>query len=209
MSTSVNSTHTSVPASSRTPTIPATESPYTNGHHHHHMHEGGAQSGAANMGKKGKQKKATDPTEASNLIAAKISQLESDAAGDKEQEAEIGGLCHPICHVCADLIAVRNMQADLPEIALRCIQSQGHIHNGRLRYTKWLCLDSCVALSPLSFICIGSWKILMFIWWTMANYISHRTRTPQICTRAKQPHCQDGRLAANRYSTDSRLGTLH
>tara|TARA_R110002033_G_scaffold148938_1_gene186069 strand:- start:309 stop:485 length:177 start_codon:yes stop_codon:yes gene_type:complete len=44
-------------------------------------------SGAA---KKGGKKKATDPNEASNLIAAKISQLESDAAGDKEQEAEIG-----------------------------------------------------------------------------------------------------------------------
>ncbi|KAI1002284.1 hypothetical protein K3495_g5917 [Podosphaera aphanis] len=41
------------------------------------------------MTKKGKQKKITDPNEASNLIAAKISQLESDAAGDKEQEAEI------------------------------------------------------------------------------------------------------------------------
>jgi len=40
--------------------------------------------------KKGKQKKGTDPNEASNLIAAKISQLELDAAGDKEQEAEIG-----------------------------------------------------------------------------------------------------------------------
>ncbi|KAF8862844.1 hypothetical protein BDZ45DRAFT_584750 [Acephala macrosclerotiorum] len=90
MSTSVNSTHTSVPASSRTPSsIPAnhTHPEFTNGHHHHH-HDVGAQSGSA-MGKKGKQKKATDPTEASNLIAAKISQLESDAAGDKEQEAEI------------------------------------------------------------------------------------------------------------------------
>lgn len=45
----------------------------------------------SNAMKKGKQKKATDPNEASKLIAAKISQLELDAAGDKEQEAEIGG----------------------------------------------------------------------------------------------------------------------
>ena len=40
--------------------------------------------------KKGKGKKATDPNEASKLIAAKISQLELDAAGEKDQEAEIG-----------------------------------------------------------------------------------------------------------------------
>jgi hypothetical protein len=102
MSTSVNSTHTSVPASSRTPSsIPAnhTHPEFTNGHHHHH-HDVGAQSGSA-MGKKGKQKKATDPTEASNLIAAKISQLESDAAGDKEQEAEIGWLRRLNSCVCA------------------------------------------------------------------------------------------------------------
>jgi hypothetical protein len=43
--------------------------------------------------KKGKQKKATDPTEASKLIAAKISQLELDQAGEKDQEAEIGWFC--------------------------------------------------------------------------------------------------------------------
>ncbi|KAK3373958.1 myosin-like coiled-coil protein-domain-containing protein [Lasiosphaeria ovina] len=40
-------------------------------------------------GKKGKQKKATEPNEASKLIAARISQLELDAAGEKDQEAEI------------------------------------------------------------------------------------------------------------------------
>jgi hypothetical protein len=42
-------------------------------------------------GKKGKQKKAPEPTEASKLIAQRISQLELDAAGEKDQEAEIGG----------------------------------------------------------------------------------------------------------------------
>jgi len=94
MSTAVNSTHTSVPASSR-PLASSTnhthaDSGYTNGHHHHH-HDVGTASGS-NTGKKGKGKKTTDPNEASNLIAAKISQLELDAAGEQEQEAEIGGL---------------------------------------------------------------------------------------------------------------------
>jgi hypothetical protein len=45
---------------------------------------------AAVPGKKGKQKKAPEPTEASKLIAQRISQLELDAAGEKDQEAEIG-----------------------------------------------------------------------------------------------------------------------
>ncbi len=40
--------------------------------------------------KKAKTKKAADPNETSKLLAAKISQLESDAAGEKDQEAEIG-----------------------------------------------------------------------------------------------------------------------
>ena len=39
--------------------------------------------------KKGK-KKAADPNETGKLLAAKISQLELDAAGEKDQEAEIG-----------------------------------------------------------------------------------------------------------------------
>lgn len=42
--------------------------------------------------KKGKQKKPVDSTETSKLLAARISQLELDAAGEKDQEAEIGGL---------------------------------------------------------------------------------------------------------------------
>jgi len=43
--------------------------------------------------KKGKGKKSTDPADASKQIAAKIAQLELDAAGEKDQEAEIGGFC--------------------------------------------------------------------------------------------------------------------
>jgi hypothetical protein len=34
-----------------------------------------------------------DPNETSKLLAAKISQLEQDAAGEKDQEQEIGSLC--------------------------------------------------------------------------------------------------------------------
>lgn len=45
-------------------------------------------------GKKGKQKKVTDPNEDAKMIQAKIAQLELDAAGDKEQEAEIGWFAH-------------------------------------------------------------------------------------------------------------------
>ncbi|KAJ5895225.1 hypothetical protein N7495_006916 [Penicillium taxi] len=41
------------------------------------------------LAKKNKGKKATDPNETSKLLAAKISQLEQDAAGEKDQEAEI------------------------------------------------------------------------------------------------------------------------
>jgi hypothetical protein len=61
--------------------------------HHSHGHEnatGPNPAGLSNALKKGKIKKTTDPNEASKLIAAKISQLELDAAGEKDQEAEIG-----------------------------------------------------------------------------------------------------------------------
>ncbi|KAL2056715.1 hypothetical protein ABVK25_003109 [Lepraria finkii] len=44
---------------------------------------------AAPVAKKGKNKKAPDPNETGKLLAAKINQLELDAAGEKDQEAEI------------------------------------------------------------------------------------------------------------------------
>ena len=47
-----------------------------------------SQSAAAKKGNK--SKKATDPHETGKLLAAKINQLELDAAGEKDQEAEIG-----------------------------------------------------------------------------------------------------------------------
>ena len=46
----------------------------------------------APIAKKGKGKKAVDPNETSKLLAAKINQLENDAAGEKDQEIEIGRL---------------------------------------------------------------------------------------------------------------------
>lgn len=51
--------------------------------------------------KKGKNRKTADPNETGKLLAAKINQLELDAAGDKEQEAEIGtyhfSCCFSLC----------------------------------------------------------------------------------------------------------------
>lgn len=61
-----------------------------------HIHSNDAQhsnqASQANASKKGKAKK-PDQAEASQLIAKKIAQLELDAAGEKDQEAEIGALC--------------------------------------------------------------------------------------------------------------------
>jgi hypothetical protein len=103
MSTAINPTHTSVLTTSRASSNHShPDSAYTNGHHHHHHHDTGAshQPGSASAAKKGKQKKVPDNSEASKLIAAKISQLELDAAGEKDQEAEIGS-CYFIFCSCA------------------------------------------------------------------------------------------------------------
>lgn len=52
--------------------------------------------------KKGKGKKAADPSEQQKQIQAKIAQLELDAAGDREQELEIGASCfHLVLYVPA------------------------------------------------------------------------------------------------------------
>lgn len=67
------------------------DGPSSNSQHNHndgqHPNQGG------NASKKAKAKK-PDQAEASQLIAKKIAQLELDAAGEKDQEAEIGAL-HP------------------------------------------------------------------------------------------------------------------
>lgn len=62
--------------------------------------------------KKAKGKKATDPNETGKLLAAKINQLELDAAGEKDQEAEIGG-CSLIQALPEDLLATMRKH-DLP-----------------------------------------------------------------------------------------------
>ena len=67
---------------------------------------------AAPTAKKGKGKKATDPNETGKLLAAKINQLELDAAGEKDQEAEIGG-CSLIEALPKDLLATKRKH-DLP-----------------------------------------------------------------------------------------------
>lgn len=58
------------------------------------------------MAKKTKGKKTADPNETSKLLAAKISQLEQDAAGEKDQEQEIGALIETwMCAVvCGDSV---------------------------------------------------------------------------------------------------------
>lgn len=52
---------------------------------------GSATAAPAQKSKKAKSKKAVDPNETGKLLAAKINQLELDAAGEKDQELEIGG----------------------------------------------------------------------------------------------------------------------
>ena len=51
-----------------------------------------APAGTAKSAKKTKAKKGVDPNETGKLLAAKINQLELDAAGEKDQEQEIGAL---------------------------------------------------------------------------------------------------------------------
>lgn len=58
--------------------------------------------------KKGKVKKTTDPLETSKLLAAKISQLESDRAGEKDIEAEIGELSPSLTKLAYNLFPCIN-----------------------------------------------------------------------------------------------------
>jgi len=44
----------------------------------------------AQVAKKGKGKKSTDPVDTNKLVEQHLARLERDAAGDREQEAEIG-----------------------------------------------------------------------------------------------------------------------
>jgi hypothetical protein len=79
---------------------PTAESILTNGHtmHQHDARPAPVPPTNASMNsKKGKQKKGPmDSSETSKLLAARISQLELDAAGEKDQEAEIGAFSPPV-----------------------------------------------------------------------------------------------------------------
>lgn len=82
--------HTDDVARLRTDSVPRTAMPASqvdtslaNGHDGHHHSPPVA-------GKRAKGKKAMDSNEASRLLQARISQLEQDAAGEKDQELEIG-----------------------------------------------------------------------------------------------------------------------
>ena len=68
---------------------------------------------AAPAGKKGKNKKATDPSETGKLLAAKISQLELETAGEKDQEAEIGG--YSSTHASRENVLASMRKHDLPQ----------------------------------------------------------------------------------------------
>ena len=68
---------------------------------------------AAPVPKKGKNKKAPDPNETGKLLAAKINQLELDAAGEKDQEAEIGG--YSSTHASRENVLASMRKHDLPQ----------------------------------------------------------------------------------------------
>lgn len=80
------------PASSRS--SPSASSTLDTNHVQHTAHDtsGSASHAVAPVPSKkaGKNKKFNDPNETGKLLAAKINQLELDAAGEKDQEAEIG-----------------------------------------------------------------------------------------------------------------------
>lgn len=85
------------PVANGAPNQPTTDPAHVSGHPvASHDNRPAPAPPAAVPGKKGKQKKAPEPTEASKLIAQRISQLELDAAGEKDQEAEIGGCPLPL-----------------------------------------------------------------------------------------------------------------
>ena len=68
---------------------------------------------APSTGKKAKGKKAADPSETGKLLAAKINQLELDAAGEKDQEAEIGG--YSSAHASKENVLASMRKHDLPQ----------------------------------------------------------------------------------------------
>lgn len=102
-------------ANSATP-APLASNPVTNGtaptdHYHHHDHRPApTPASVANSSKKVKNKKAMDSSEASKLVAARISQLEVDNAAEKEQQEEIGML-HAFNYITRPLHGLRGIES--------------------------------------------------------------------------------------------------
>ncbi|KAH6655138.1 myosin-like coiled-coil protein-domain-containing protein [Truncatella angustata] len=96
---------------------PLASNPITNGadHYHHHDHRPApTPASAANANnKKAKSKKAMDSSEASKLVAARISQLEVDNAAEKEQQEEID---REVKKHNRELLSATNKMGDLDKI---------------------------------------------------------------------------------------------
>ena len=75
--------------------------------------QSGAPAPAPPTAKKSKGKKAPDPSETGKLLAAKINQLELDQAGEKDQEAEIGG--YSSAHASKESVLASMRKHDLPQ----------------------------------------------------------------------------------------------
>ncbi|KAK6219361.1 Ornithine decarboxylase [Pestalotiopsis sp. IQ-011] len=97
---------------------PLASNPTTNGtipsdHYHHHDHRPAPTPASAIANKKAKSKKAMDSSEASKLVAARISQLEVDNAAEKEQQEEID---REVKKHSRELLSSTNKMNDLDKI---------------------------------------------------------------------------------------------
>lgn len=74
------------------------------------------------IAKKAKGKKHADPNETSKLLAAKISQLEQDAAGEKDQEAEIGTfiICRILVYCIVFFLSLLRLRSESNPTGLLC-----------------------------------------------------------------------------------------
>ena len=98
-------------SSSTTNNAPSSE--YINGHGNLPDASAPNPAPATSNTKKVKGKKAADPSETGKLLAAKINQLELDAAGEKDQEAEIGGFS--FAHAFKENVFASIRKHDLPQ----------------------------------------------------------------------------------------------
>ena len=83
-------------------------------------------------GKKGKAKRGMDSNEASRLLQARISQLEQDAAGEKDQELEIG--MHAMAAPCRSTVSEDGLSNLDSRTRSKARESRSHaasLENGR------------------------------------------------------------------------------